>query len=295
MKRILTASLMLLLLIFSGCGNVDGNPTGHTEKIDIYSDLLGKSITSFVYLPYGYDDSKEYATLFFMASAGGSAYTVINQFHITDVADELIQDGSIEPMIIVALGIDFSFGINSAETVGSSTFESEQVYTFAEGCYEDYIIEEAIPYIDAHYATRQDREYRYIGGYSMGGFAALHIGFRHPAMFSKIGGHSPTLFLGTYITPEIDQWLFPTDEERLLRDPIMLVETAELDGISVYLDTGIADVNLDACSVLADKLMNRGVDLVFLKLPGTHGFDYCRQHMKEYLAFYGSLFDNRKE
>ncbi len=80
--------------------------------------------------------------------------------------------------------------------------------------------------------------FRYIGGYSMGGFAALHVGLRNPEMFSKIGGHSPTLFLDTYVTPEIDRWLFPTEEARRERDPVLLAETANLEGIQVFIDTG---------------------------------------------------------
>jgi S-formylglutathione hydrolase FrmB len=29
--------------------------------------------------------------------------------------------------------------------------------------------------------------------FSMGGFAALHIAFTHPDMFTKVGGHAPAL------------------------------------------------------------------------------------------------------
>lgn len=292
MRKVAFVILMALLLTVGGCNSKEKMYFGLVEKVDIPSALLGKSITSFVYLPYAYDDTKAYPSLYFMSSAGGSAYTVINQFDIASAADKLMQSGEIEPMIIVALGIDFSFGINSSNTVGSSTFESEQVYTFAEGLYEDYITQEAIPYIDAHYATYKEAKYRYIGGYSMGGFAALHVGFRNPTLFSKIGGHSPTLFLGTYITPEIDHWLFPTEQDRIVRDPMMLAETAELQGMQVFLDTGPTDVNVEACSVLMEKLKARGIDVTLSIFTGSHGFTYCKEHMSEYLDFYGAASSN---
>ena len=289
MKKIAILCCALLLLGITGCARTADDRAGKMEKIEIPSVLLGKSITSYVYLPCGYDVAGAYPTLYFMASGGGSAYTVINQFEIAQAADAVMQDGEIAPMIIVALGVDFSFGINSADVPGTRTFESERIYNFAEGRYEDYIVQEAIPYIDEHYATRKDRAFRCIGGYSMGGFAALHVGFRNPGLFSKIGGHSPTLFLDTYVTPEIDRWLFPTEEDRQVRDPLRLAETANLAGMRVYLDTGAADVNYDACRALAQKLTERGVDAAFTALPGSHGFSYCREHMPAYLRFYGNL------
>ena len=288
MKKSILVCCLVILFILTGCSHSADDRAGYTEKIEIPSALLGKSITSFIYLPYGYDDTKAYPTLYYMASAGGSAYTVMNQFDIARAADRLLEDGEIASMIIVALGVDFSFGINSADVPDTRTFESERVYNFAEGPYEDYIVQEAIPYIDAHYAAHHDRAFRFIGGYSMGGFAALHVGFRNPGLFSKIGGHSPTLFMDTYITPGIDRWMFPTEQDRLARDPMRLAETADLSEMRVYLDTGASDVNYEACQTLAQKLTGRGVDATFTVLPGSHGFSYCREHMPEYLRFYGN-------
>lgn len=253
--------------------------------------MLDKDIISFVCLPPSYDEAQRYPVLYYMPSAGGSVYTVINQFDIAGVADRLILDGEIEPMIIVALGVDFSLGINSAEAVGTATFESEQVYTFAEGPYEDYILTEAIPYIDAHYPTLAGREARYIGGYSMGGFAALHVGLRNPSLFSKIGGHSPTLSLDTYITPEIHAWLFPDEAQQAARDPMYLAETAEVSGLRVFLDTGPADGNGEVCKALAEALAARGANATFTELPGTHGFALllCGRQEKSKCAEAGTM------
>ena len=66
-----------------------------------------------VYLPENYESTVKYPVLYFLPSNGGSSYTVINQFGITEAADELTQSNQIHPMIIVALGIDNSFGLNS--------------------------------------------------------------------------------------------------------------------------------------------------------------------------------------
>ena len=80
--------------------------------------------------------------------------------------------------------------------------------------------------------------------------------------------------------------MFPTAEERAKRDPMFLADSADLQGVQVYLDTGAADVNREACEALALKLNNRGLDASFTSLSGSHGFAYCSAHMQEYLLFY---------
>src|SRR5688572_25882409 len=46
--------------------------------------------------------------------------------------------------------------------------------------YEDYIIEDLVPAIDAAFPTDQRAESRMIGGFSMGGATAVYLVLRHP-------------------------------------------------------------------------------------------------------------------
>lgn len=273
------------LIFLQGCAAPAELPV---EKVVISSALLGKDMISQIYVPEGYEEGRRFPVLYYMGSGGGSSYTVVNQFGLMDSGAARMKSGEIEPMILVALGIDFSFGMDMSQTVGTTTIASEQEYAFAEGPYESYILREAIPYIDAHYPTLADREHRFIGGYSMGGFAALHLAFRNPELFSKAGGHSPTLFTDVYVTPEITAWMFPDEAARAARDPMRLAETRDLTGLQVYLDTGPADVNVEGCQALHDLLTGRGVESALAFLPGAHGYAYCRAHMAAYLRFYGT-------
>jgi len=54
------------------------------------------------------------------------------------------------------------------------------------GNWEDYIVNELIPYIDAHYRTISERASRGLAGHSMGGYGTMRIGMRHPDLFSSI-------------------------------------------------------------------------------------------------------------
>jgi S-formylglutathione hydrolase len=56
--------------------------------------------------------------------------------------------------------------------------------------YEDVIIRDLIPYIDAHYRTLATRDGRAIAGLSMGGLAAIKFALRFPEMFAFAGSLS---------------------------------------------------------------------------------------------------------
>ena len=59
--------------------------------------------------------------------------------------------------------------------------------------YEDYIIEELIPYIEKHYRVEKGQKNRGIAGLSMGGFGALLYGLHHPNQFSAVAALSSGL------------------------------------------------------------------------------------------------------
>ena len=50
--------------------------------------------------------------------------------------------------------------------------------------WEDYLIQDLIPYVDSHYRTVATRQGRAIAGLSMGGYGAMTLGLRHPDLFA---------------------------------------------------------------------------------------------------------------
>jgi enterochelin esterase-like enzyme len=53
------------------------------------------------------------------------------------------------------------------------------------GNWEDFIVSELVPYIDAHYRTIPETPSRGLAGHSMGGYGTMRIGMRHPETFSS--------------------------------------------------------------------------------------------------------------
>jgi poly(3-hydroxybutyrate) depolymerase len=51
---------------------------------------------------------------------------------------------------------------------------------------ETIIVKELVPHIDAKYRTTASREGRLLDGYSMGGYGAARLGFKHPNLFRAV-------------------------------------------------------------------------------------------------------------
>jgi enterochelin esterase family protein len=71
---------------------------------------------------------------------------------------------------------------------------SQYINSAATGRYEDYVIEEIIPYVDAHYRTIAAPEGRGVFGKSSGGYGSMILGMRHPDVFGALACHSGDMF-----------------------------------------------------------------------------------------------------
>jgi enterochelin esterase-like enzyme len=286
LRRVIYVFAALLLgCCFAACSVKETN--ARLKSITLHSEALDKDMRINVYLPEGYDGSKAYPVLYFLPDYGGGAAIVFGIYEAGRYADTLTRDGKIKPLIIVSTNMDRSFGINSAGSVKS--FETSSGKSFTKGPYEDYIVNDLIPYVDSSFRTVADGSGRYIGGYSMGGFAALHIAFRHPGFFSKAGGHSPSLFVGDFPDKTISDWLYPDEAARAERDPIYLAKDNDLAGLGVFIDTGETDVNAEGCGALYDELHGKGIPAESHLYPGVHSRGYCYTYMDEYLLFYAGI------
>lgn len=67
--------------------------------------------------------------------------------------------------------------------------------------WEDYIIDDVIPYVDAHYRTIAAGRGRAIAGLSMGGYGALYLGLKHHDMFAAVASLS-----GVVASAEPKRW-----------------------------------------------------------------------------------------
>jgi enterochelin esterase-like enzyme len=293
-KNILFIFIIMGFCITGGCGqkNIDTSATlekpqitpDRLTKITFSSKALKKEMKVNIYLPEGYSDKNKYPVLYLIHGYTGNEDSWMPDLQLDKKADVLIDRKEIAPLIIVAPQIDNSYGINSAN---DSRKPDLSFSTFDTGMYEDYLYKELVPYIDTTYSTITSREGRYIGGLSMGGWVALHMAFTHEDMFSKVGGHSPAIFLDGYAGGAMS-FVYPTNELRNERDPIRVAQSKDLTRLKVYLDCGAQDSYkfFEGCDKLNKILHSKGVDSKYYLNQGAHDGEYWKANIEKYLMFY---------
>ncbi len=135
----------------------------------------------FVYTPYEYDKktTKRYPVLYLQHGSGEDETGWSAQGKANLILDNLIAAGKAVPMIIV---MDNGYAIKAAQVApGRGAFP-----------FEDVLIGEIIPMIDASYRTLNDRNYRAMAGLSMGANQTITITMNNLDKFSYIGGFSGT-------------------------------------------------------------------------------------------------------
>ncbi len=133
-----------------------------------------------VYLPPGYSksNSKGYVTVFGVVGFTGTGKMMFDSYPLIEPLnqrmDRLILSGKCGPQIIVMVDCFTKFGGN------------QYINSSATGRYEDYLIDEIVPFVEQEYNVAG----RAIWGKSSGGYGSIVQGMRHPEVFSALADHS---------------------------------------------------------------------------------------------------------
>ena len=164
-------------------------PHGNVQQILFPSKSTNTSRRAFVYTPpdYGKDQSKRYPVLYLQHGWGEDETAWSNQGHANLIMDNLIAEGKIKPFIIV-----MTYGMtNEIKFGGLRNFDIKPFQTV--------LIDELIPYVDAHFNTIADQPHRAMAGLSMGGMETKTITVNNPEIFS----YYALLSGGTYAPADI--------------------------------------------------------------------------------------------
>lgn len=249
----------------------------------VASKVLDTNMGFDIYLPKGYDTTIKYPVLYTLHFFDGNQHTLLGGLiSLNGNADALIANNKIQPMIIVSPSYKNSFAVNTTLEQGVAAAGT------VIGLYKDYLINELIPYVDAHYSTITAREGRFIDGYSMGGFAALHVGFSHPELFAKIGAHSAAFwdYAADDLYTDRRNWLYQTAELRKARDPFLLAKTQDLHATQVYVDAGTSDALAGVDERFYLTLLGLGITAEWHSSTGGHTLAYWKSNTDNYLLFF---------
>ena len=154
----------------------------------------------FIYTPPGYDQAvnQRYPVLYLQHGGGEDERAWPIQGRVAQIMDNLIAAGQAKPMLIVMergyalkpneTPVPFGPGANANLTPADAQARTIQ----RTATFEEVILKDVIPLVDAHYRTIPNRDHRAIAGFSMGGGQAFTIGMRNLDQFGSIGGLSGT-------------------------------------------------------------------------------------------------------
>lgn len=255
-------------------------PTGGgTEHLTFHSNLLGKDMGLFVHLPPTYDPQKKYPVVYLFHGFSNDEREWFDYHGLHTRADELLLAGEIDPLILVAVRMDNSWGSDTGESKQLAANPRTSMYS---GPYESYFLKEVIPLAESRYAIDPSPKKRGIAGISMGGYSVLHIALRHPRKFGSVAAHSPAL-----LTSFIPSWLLYTkDRSRAKNDPILLASRVRQGTLRVWLDCGDRDSLLVDSEAMRDALLANGWQIEYSVKSGKHEGSYWESRLDEYLRFY---------
>jgi predicted alpha/beta superfamily hydrolase len=161
-----------------------------------HSAFLEQDRDVLIWTPPGYEQVQDSYPVLYMHDGQNlfephTAFNPGEHWRVGETATELIEAGSIEPLIIV--------GIHNTGETRIAEYTPTGDKKLGGGHADDYgrmIIEELKPIIDRAYRTRPGPESTGIAGSSLGGLVSLHLGFTHPAVFTKIAALSPSVWWG---------------------------------------------------------------------------------------------------
>ncbi len=242
------AAVLLLAAIAVACRATPADDP-NVKSISIASTALGHAMPADVWIPAGEAAADVTRVLILFHGRGADEHQWFGGgVGLDTIAASLAAQGAIDPPAIVSVRIDDSYGIDSPP--------SDDGYNH--GNYEQYLLDDVLPAVDRQFPATARGPARFVGGISMGGYAALRLAFRHPELFAGVGALSPAIFTGT-IADRV--FLYPDGVSRADRDPLELAATAPIDGMRISTGWGTSDYSWiqDASLRLVATLLGRAV------------------------------------
>jgi putative tributyrin esterase len=159
--------------------------------------------------------------------------------------------------------------------------------------YEDYVVSDLVSAVDANYPTDPRASSRIIGGFSMGGAAAVYLSLRHPRIFSASFSYAGAFYASRregdpYSAYRSQGCMMPTEEEhdrvwgppgsriRAIYDPDTLIDEAVTNSVrpNMVIEAGTCDYPrvIEQNRRMHTALLGRSLQHVYRECEGDHSW-----------------------
>ncbi len=253
-------------------------PHGEVRAKWYLSTITGEWRRAFVYTPPGYDEhaSTRYPVLVLQHGSGENETGWTHQGRAQFILDNLIAAGTARPMILVMdRGYTWPAG-KPASTKGPAEWLQGQT------AFEDVVVHDLIPMIDASYRTIPDREHRAMAGLSMGGMQTLFITLEHLDLFAYIGSFSGSIVPNMRSANGTAQ---PFDPKTAYGGAFADSQAFNTRAKLLWVGVGTAEDDDFRADTLAkvDALRKAGVRVGYFESPGTaHEWQTWRRDLNDF-------------
>lgn len=281
-------AILSLACALGWCGNLLAAAAPSVIQCSqISSKILNRPVGYCVDLPADYASTapKRYPVLYFLHGLFGNDHRWVDRGGKA-IFDRLTADGTIGKFIVVLPDAGETFYINSES---------------GKDPYEDFFIQELVPYIDHHYRTIPTKEARGISGLSMGGYGALHLAMRHPNVFGSVAATSAVLLTGfPHPIPTQGRWGFyarilshafgsPLNQAYWEKNsPLTLAKDPQkFQGLKIYFEAGTHDrYGFEKGAAILDEILDKeNYPHTYALRPGGHGWDFLDKYMQYSMRF----------
>jgi enterochelin esterase-like enzyme len=223
----------------------------------------------YIYTPPGYYQHRNvrYPVLYLLHGSGDNEQGWVTIGRANFIADNLIAQGKAEPMIIV-----MPFG-HVPEKEGLA---DDQRRTYRMTAFENDLLGDVLPLVEANYRTINDAQHRALAGLSMGGGQTLNIGLARLDTFTWLGAFSSAVFRG-----EADERI-----DKLLGNPQQVNSKLNL----LWVGCGKQDFLFEANQKFVNLLEERNIEHTVRYTEGAHTWIVWRQYLSDLLPL---LFKSR--
>lgn len=220
--------------------------------------IAGETRAIWIYTPPDYaKTTRHYPVLYLLHGSNDTAAGWTMAGNANFVLDNLLAGGKALPMIVVMpFGHATPFGVPVPQ--GGTTNDA---------LFEDYLLKDVIPTVEARYRVSPGRENRAIAGLSMGGGQSLRIGLGHLDLFSAIASFSGAV---------------PADFETRFAALLQDYNGTNQKIKTLFIGCGQQDSLFGRSKNLSELLTKYQVRHTFHPIDGVHNYTVWRKYLAEY-------------
>ena len=267
------------------------------DSLTFHSNILKKVKTFALYLPKGYESSERRYPVLYLLHGGGDHpsrhRSWIQSIEMQRITDKAIDEGTAAPMIIVMPDAEMTYYMNNV----SGKYQ-----------FEDFFIKELIPYIEKNYRCLAEKNYRTIGGLSMGGYGSLLYSMHYPELFSACAVMSAGIrtdeqiiemphkeYLRRYGSAmgnvkEGDSRITDFWNQNSVLFLVKQMKEEQKKSVRFYMDIGDDDFLYKGNSLLHILMRDLNIPHEFRIRDGTHNTEFWRSGLPGVLAFVSESF-----